>query len=157
ALPVPARYRPGSASSSGVADIRSAIRRKSWGISLGPAHDSDRSGEGLQPPPQPPSPGAPAWLWALAALAVGIALSFWVSGQQRERAAAERGAAFTKLADESFEAVADSLHACELLLRSVQTVFLASDDVTEQEFATLYDNLRPRTEFPSLQALAYAE
>jgi diguanylate cyclase (GGDEF)-like protein len=130
---------------------------------LGPASDSDRSGEGLQPPPhphahpQPPSPGAPAWFWALAALVIGIALSFWVSGQQRERAAAERGAAFTKLADESFDAVADSLHACELLLRSVQTVFLASDDVTEDEFATLYENLRPRSEFPSLQALAYAE
>src|SRR5690606_1571140 len=133
------------------------------GISLGPASDSDRSGEGLQPPPhphahpQPPSPGAPAWFWALAALAIGLALSFWVSGQQRERAASVRGAAFTKLADESFDAVADSLHACELLLRSVQTVFLASDDVTEEEFATLYENLRPRSEFPSLQALAYAE
>ncbi|MDQ2703084.1 MAG: EAL domain-containing protein [Pseudomonadota bacterium] len=107
--------------------------------------------------PQPASPGAPAWLWALAALAIGVALSFWVSGQQRERARAERGAAFTKLADDSFEAVAESLHSCEMLLRSVQTVFLASDDVTPSEFAALYDNLRPRTEFPSLQALAYAQ
>src|SRR5690606_33735170 len=42
-------------------------------------------------------------------------------------------------------------------LRSVQTVFLASDDVTGEEFGILYENLRPRSEFPSLQALAYAE
>ena len=129
------------------------------GNSLGPAIDSDRSGADVQASsrPQPALPGAPAWLWALAALAIGIALSFWVSAQQRERSRVDRDVAFTKLANESFHAVADSLHSCELLLRAVQTVFLASDDVTPTEFANLYDNLRPRTEFPSLQALAYAE
>ncbi len=101
-------------------------------------------------------PGAPAWLWSLAALVLGTALTLWASGQQQEGADAERRAGFAALAQESFDAVAGNLHACELLLRSVQTVFLASDDVTPAEFANLYDNLRPRTEFPSLQALAYA-
>lgn len=105
---------------------------------------------------QPPAPGAPAWLWSLSALVLGVALAFWVFGQQRQDADRERQAAFAKLAQESFDAVAGNLHACELLLRSVQTVFMASDDVNAGEFSNLYQNLRPRNEFPSLQALAYA-
>jgi diguanylate cyclase (GGDEF)-like protein/PAS domain S-box-containing protein len=105
---------------------------------------------------QASAPGAPAWLWSLAALVIGTALTLWASGQQQQSADAERQAAFATLVQESFDAVANDLHACELLLRSVQTVFLASEDITPAEFANLYDNLRPRAEFPSLQALAYA-
>jgi diguanylate cyclase (GGDEF)-like protein/PAS domain S-box-containing protein len=37
----------------------------------------------------------------------------------------------------------------------VQTVFIASNDVDAEEFSSLYGNLRPRDEFPSLQAIAY--
>jgi diguanylate cyclase (GGDEF)-like protein/PAS domain S-box-containing protein len=120
--------------------------------------DSDGFTPDLQVPPQPraPVPGAPAWSWGLVALLLGAALAFWASGHQRERAAAERQAAFAKLAQQSFDAIAGNLHACELLLRSVQTVFLASDDVNAAEFTNLYANLRPRGEFPSLQALAFA-
>ena len=106
--------------------------------------------------PQAAAPGAPAWLWSLAALVLGTALTLWATNRQQEGADAERQAAFATLAQESVDAVAQDLHACELLLRSVQTVFLASDDITPAEFAHLYDNLRPRAEFPSLQALAYA-
>jgi diguanylate cyclase (GGDEF)-like protein/PAS domain S-box-containing protein len=51
--------------------------------------------------------------------------------------------------------VADGLQACGRLLRAVQTVFIASNDVDAEEFSSLYGNLRPRDEFPSLQAIAY--
>ena len=48
------------------------------------------------------------------------------------------------------------LHACELLVRAVQSLFIASEEVTDTEFAHLYPNLRPQKQFPSLRALAYA-
>jgi diguanylate cyclase (GGDEF)-like protein/PAS domain S-box-containing protein len=38
----------------------------------------------------------------------------------------------------------------------VQTVFIASEEVNGEEFAAIYQNLRSRSEFPNLQALAYA-
>ncbi len=41
--------------------------------------------------------------------------------------------------------------------RAVQTLFLASDEVTRAEFANFYSNMRPREQFPSLLALAYAQ
>jgi len=42
-------------------------------------------------------------------------------------------------------------------VRSVQALFLSSDEVTATEFQSMYDNLRPREQFPSLQAIAFAE
>jgi diguanylate cyclase (GGDEF)-like protein/PAS domain S-box-containing protein len=106
--------------------------------------------------PQASAPGIPAWFWSVVALALGTALTLWAAGRQQASADLERQAAFATLAQESFDAIAADLHACELLLRSVQTVFLASDEITPAEFGNLYDNLRPRVEFASLQALAYA-
>jgi diguanylate cyclase (GGDEF)-like protein/PAS domain S-box-containing protein len=90
------------------------------------------------------------------ALVLGMALALWAASLQRDRAAAERQAAFVQAAREGADALGASLHACSMLLRSVQTVFLASEAVDPAEFAHLYENLRPRIEFPSLQAMAYA-
>ena len=42
------------------------------------------------------------------------------------------------------------------MLRGVQTVFLASTEVTPEEFANAYRNLGARREFPNLQALVLA-
>src|SRR5690606_39968772 len=53
--------------------------------------------------------------------------------------------------------VGDRLRTCEMLARSVQSLFLASAEVEPDEFDNLYENLRPRQRFPSLQAVAYAE
>jgi diguanylate cyclase (GGDEF)-like protein/PAS domain S-box-containing protein len=101
--------------------------------------------------------GVPAWAWAMLALVLGAGLTLWVSRVQQQRAHAEHRTAFDALADDAFVSVRDSLGSCEVLLRSVQTVFLASGEVSMGEFAHLYQNLDPRGEFPSLQALAYAE
>ena len=101
--------------------------------------------------------GLPAWLWAAIALTLGVGLTLVVSRSQQLRAQAEREAAFHGMATESFASVAGTLQNCERLLRSVQTVFLASGHVAPNEFAHLYQNLHPRVQFPSLQALAYAE
>ena len=99
----------------------------------------------------------PGWIWSLLALALGVALSYWVAGRQQARAEREQRAEFVRLADAGQAAIIANLHACEMLLRSVQTVFLASEDVNAAEFANMYQALQPRAEFPSLQALAYAQ
>ena len=101
--------------------------------------------------------GLPAWLWAAIALALGVGLTLVVSRSQQLHAQAEREAAFHALATDASVSVADTLQNCERLLRSVQTVFLASGHVAPGEFAHLYQNLHPRVQFPSLPALAYAE
>ena len=64
---------------------------------------------------------------------------------------------YTQLARTGYLALEGQLRGAEWLLRSVQTLFLASDEVTEAEFADFYENLHPREQFPSLVALAYAQ
>lgn len=101
--------------------------------------------------------GVPPWLWAVLALALGIGLTLVVARSQKLRAQAAQEAAAGELAVDAFASIAGNLGNCERLLRSVQTVFLASGEVSSAEFAHLYQNLRPRMQLPSLQALAYAE
>ena len=58
---------------------------------------------------------------------------------------------------EASTAVQSQLQNCGLLVRTVQALFLASDQVTSREFDSIYSNLRPHDLFPSLQAMAYSE
>ncbi len=99
---------------------------------------------------------AGAWIWSLLAFLLGAGLSLWVASQQQRRHDAEQMAAFRSVAERSYAALGQHLDACGWLVRSVQTLFLASDDVTPEEFGTVYTNLRPRERFPSLRALVYA-
>ena len=126
---------------------------------MGASPDSDRFGAELQDAAaRPEAPGGvPALWWSVAALMLGVAMTLWASSRQHARALQERDAMIARVADDSFDAVSNRLQACERLLRSVQTVFLASDAVSPGEFMHLYENLRPRSQFPGLQALAYAE
>lgn len=100
--------------------------------------------------------GVPAWALSLLALAFGGALTLWLGGAQERRVVDDRTAALESSAERGYHSVVDRLQACELLLRSVQTLFLTSDEVTPAEFADLYANVRPRERFPSLQAMAYS-
>jgi diguanylate cyclase (GGDEF)-like protein len=130
------------------------------GIALGTSPDSDGFIPGLQGAPDVADAAPlrlPGWLWSLAALALGVAVSYWVADRQQARVEQEQRAAFIRLAEDGQAAIVSNLHACEMLLRSVQTVFLASEDVNATEFANIYKALQPRIEFPSLQALAYAQ
>ncbi len=98
-----------------------------------------------------------AYLWSLLALLVGLALAMAVHHQQKQRLEVERTFVRDELANKSYAALQARLHSAESLLRAVQTLFLASDDVTATEFGTFYANLRPREQFPGLLALAYAQ
>lgn len=122
------------------------------------------------PAPSPGSPGlsdgdSPAptprqssvYGWSLLALLLGVALTMAVHRQQDRRQQAELELTRNALADKSYTALNAQLHAAETLLRAVQSLFLSSDEVSAPEFANLYANLQPRRQFPTLQALAYAQ
>lgn len=100
--------------------------------------------------------GFAAYAWAVLALLLGLLLTGLAHHQQQRSQHAEWMADQRILADKGFASLQARLHAAEILLRSVQSLFLSSDEVTPTEFANLYANLRPREQFPSLQALAYA-
>ena len=98
-----------------------------------------------------------AWWWSLFALVAGLLLAFAAYHQQQQRRLAEQSVAQGEMAGRTYAALHGRLHAAESMLRAVQTLFLASDDVTRTEFANFYANMRPRDQFPSLLALAYAQ
>lgn len=87
----------------------------------------------------------------------GILLTAAISLEQQRRVDAEQRLAFEGLATRGYEALQAQLEACGLLSRTVQTLFLTSEEVTADEFEHIYLNLRPRERFPSLLALTYAE
>jgi diguanylate cyclase (GGDEF)-like protein/PAS domain S-box-containing protein len=97
-----------------------------------------------------------AYLWSLLALLLGLAATALLHRQQSRHQEAEKTFVHNELADKSYLALQARLHLAGSMLRAVQTLFLASDEVTRSEFAGFYANLRPREQFPSLLALAYA-
>ncbi|THD08765.1 bifunctional diguanylate cyclase/phosphodiesterase [Rhodanobacter lindaniclasticus] len=95
--------------------------------------------------------------WGVVALLAGLMLAFAAHQQQRQRRLSEQSLVRGEMASKTYEALLNRLHESESLLRAVQTLFLASDEVTETEFTDFYDNMRPRAQFPGLLALAYAQ
>jgi diguanylate cyclase (GGDEF)-like protein/PAS domain S-box-containing protein len=98
-----------------------------------------------------------ALLWSLLALLTGLAVTLVVHSQQVQAREAERIFVRNELANKSYAALQAKLHSAAALLRAVQTLFLVSAEVTPADFGTLYLNMRPREQFPSLLALAYAQ
>jgi len=105
------------------------------------------------------TPPRRAWTWAWVALTLllGLTLTLVLHHQQHVRQRAASRATLDELADRNYAALQARLGASELLMRSVQTLYIASDEVTAKDFEHLYANLRPRQLFPSLVALAYAD
>ncbi|WP_343064165.1 bifunctional diguanylate cyclase/phosphodiesterase [Marilutibacter penaei] len=106
---------------------------------------------------RPPSWRSGAWLPSLAVLLLCLAPVLWLSKMQQARAVDAQEQAFGKLVERTQAAMLAQLRTCGLLVRSVQTLFIASEEVSPQEFEFIYSNLKPRAHLPSLQALAFAE
>jgi diguanylate cyclase (GGDEF)-like protein/PAS domain S-box-containing protein len=100
--------------------------------------------------------GLPAWAWSVLALLVGLAGSYLVAAGSFRQQQQERREQLATIAERGYASIAERLRGCELLVRSVQTVFLSSDEITPDEFQHVFSNLRPHEIFPSLQALAFA-
>ncbi|MCX7043468.1 MAG: EAL domain-containing protein [Gammaproteobacteria bacterium] len=101
--------------------------------------------------------GLPAWLWSLGALLVGLTLAVTAAWLHQSAISRSERNQLERRAERSFAAVQTQLENCGLLVRTVQALFLASDEVTPREFDSIYSNLRPRELFPSLQAVAYSQ
>ncbi|SKA17719.1 bifunctional diguanylate cyclase/phosphodiesterase [Novilysobacter spongiicola] len=101
--------------------------------------------------------GVRPWVWALAALLCAILASFLFAGLQQRNAEQVARQNLEALGSATAKAIADQLEMAELVARSVQATFLASEEVDAGEFEIVYASLRPRDRFSSLQALAYAE
>src|SRR5688572_30274518 len=97
-----------------------------------------------------------ALAWSVVAFVAGLALSAAVGISQFRVLRDERDTQLDRAAERSYDALRNQLEVCGLLVRSVQSLFLASEQLTATEFERVYGNLRPKEVFPSLQAMAYA-
>jgi len=100
--------------------------------------------------------GQPARVWTAGALLLGAAMTAFTTHAHHSALVQAERAQFDSIAERSFDAVAARLHDAGTLVRSVQGTFLASEEITPEEFRHLYANLRPRESFPSLQAIGVA-
>ena len=98
-----------------------------------------------------------AWVWGLLALLLGLALTAKVAHLEWSSEWRESNRVRQASADSVGQALLSQLRACEMLVRSMQSLFLASDAVSDREFATAFDNLHVREHLPSLQGLSFAE
>ncbi|MBA3485808.1 MAG: EAL domain-containing protein [Lysobacter sp.] len=99
----------------------------------------------------------PTWAWSVLALLLGLGVTLWLHTLQQQRTESQRVQALEDVVQEARAALAERLDASHLLVRSVQTLFLTSQEVTAEEFSHLYANMQPRKRLPGLQALVYAE
>lgn len=123
---------------------------------LAPSASASRGDVGDPLMPSPRSWRMAALLWSLLALLLGLLVTLAVHHQQVQRLQAEQAFVRDEMANKTYLSLQARLRSAESLLRAVQTLFLASDEVTATEFSDFYANLRPREQFPSLLALAYA-
>jgi CHASE1-domain containing sensor protein len=86
--------------------------------------------------------GQPTWLWSLAALLVGLSLAIGAAWLHHAALVRSERNLLEHRAERSFDAVETQLRDCGLLVRAVQALFLASDQVTPAEFGSIYSNLR---------------
>ena len=115
-----------------------------------------------RPPPAsaavdaPPGTHVPAWAWAVLAFLLGMALTAWLAHAERRRSHQQAQRVFVQ----EVQAVAAALHAqldqCGRLIRAFQSIFLASEHVSDREYQLAYENVRIGGAL-GLQALAYAE
>ena len=101
--------------------------------------------------------GLPAWVWSLLVFGFGVLATTWVSHREYQSLLQRRSDAIAGIVGRGDAALRASLHDGELLLRSVQTLFLASRDVSQEEFANVYANMQTHERLPSLQAMVFAQ
>ncbi|HEX6246003.1 MAG TPA: CHASE domain-containing protein, partial [Polyangiales bacterium] len=90
------------------------------------------------------------------ALGLGLLATTWIAHREYQSLLQRRSDAIAGIVGRGDAALRASLHDGELLLRSVQTLFLASQDVSQEEFANIYANLQAHERLPSLQAMVFA-
>ena len=100
----------------------------------------------------------PAWMWAGIAFLLGVSLTLWVAQAEKRRAGIVAQQVFTSETNHIAEAISLQLLHCGQMLREFQSVLLASDGMSPEEYALAYEQLQEaHPSRVSLRALAYAE
>lgn len=103
-------------------------------------------------------PLLPALGWAVLVFLLGIGLTYWLAQGERRRHEREQQSAFIVETERITTAIRLQLDQCGQIIRAFQSIFLASDAVTPEEYALVYENVRVGSAVkPSLQAVAYVE
>lgn len=106
----------------------------------------------------PPGRRVPAWAWAALACVLGMALTLWLAAAERHRSRSEAQRVLEQETRGVAAAIRQQLEQCGHLIRAFQSIFLASETVTEIEYIRAYENMQSNgAARVSLQALAYAE
>ncbi|MFS8136720.1 MAG: EAL domain-containing protein [Thermomonas sp.] len=100
----------------------------------------------------------PAWMWALLAFLCGLGLTLWLADGEKQRSERDAQRALIRETDRVAAAIEGQLHQCGQMIRTFQSIFLASETVTPEEYLLAYANMRTNSPVQfSLQALAYAD
>ncbi len=100
----------------------------------------------------------PAWAWAMLAFLLGMGLTSWLAQGERHRHEQENQLALINETEQITAAIRLQLDQCGQIIRAFQSIFMASDAVTPDEYALAYENMRIDSAVqPSLQAIAYVE
>lgn len=116
-------------------------------------HDVETSAAGLAS-----SRRVPAWVWAAVAFLLGMAFTSWLAQGERRRSERDERRMFITEVEKAAASIHLQLDQCGHLIRAFQSIFLASNDVSAEEYARAYENMQSNSVVRiSLQALAYAE
>lgn len=105
-----------------------------------------------------PGRRVPAWGWAVLAFLLGMGLTSWLASGEKHRHEQEIKFALVNETEQVTTAIRLQLDQCSHIIRAFQSIFMASDAVTPDEYALAYENMRIGSAVqPSLQAIAYVE
>lgn len=121
-----------------------------------PIDERHRTPHAAAPEALPLASRVPGVAWGLLVVGCGILLTLWLYRVQARQWQAARHDAVVAEAEKGLVQLRAKLRSAELLVRSLQTMFLVAGDMDEHQFARAYANLDPRREFPSLLAVAYS-
>lgn len=100
----------------------------------------------------------PGWAAALGVFMLAMALTGWLAHREMQRSKADARHAFRQEAMRIADAIGSQLAQCGSLIRAFQSIFIASESVTQEEFTRAYENMQSNAVARvSLLALAYAE
>jgi diguanylate cyclase (GGDEF)-like protein/PAS domain S-box-containing protein len=100
--------------------------------------------------------GLPAWMWALIGLLLGLAGTSAVILLGRHNLEAKADLQRSQMAKRSVSRISRQFEISGLLLRAMQSTYFVADDISQNRFENIKDNLQPRQMLPGMVALAFA-
>jgi len=100
--------------------------------------------------------GLPPWLWALLGLLMGLASTAFMVLLERHNLQAEAHLQFSQVARRSVLQVERQMETSGLLLRAMQSAFVADGNIDQARFQSIHDNLRPEQRLPAQVAVGFA-